>query len=125
MAELSSIAAIHNGENYASQTLSLGMIEIKLPEQANQVSFGVARSECPFVLFEKLDRRVHSAKFTKISRASSAEFFDKSIRHCYPASGEDLENTFSEATVFSARPSSLSTTRAFVPILAYAGRPNG
>jgi hypothetical protein len=42
MAELASVAAIYHSENYAPQTLSLRRLEVKLPEQADQVSFGVA-----------------------------------------------------------------------------------
>jgi hypothetical protein len=42
VAELTPVAAIHYSENYAPQTLSLNWLEVKLPEQANKVSFGVA-----------------------------------------------------------------------------------
>ncbi len=35
VAELAPVAAIHHSESYARQTLSLSMIEVKLPEQAN------------------------------------------------------------------------------------------
>jgi hypothetical protein len=68
VAELAPVAAIYHGKNYAPQTLSLIWHEIKLPEPGNQVGFGVPRSEFPFVLFEILDRFVHSATFAEIIR---------------------------------------------------------
>ena len=71
MAELAPVAAIYHGKNYAPQTLSLIGLEIKLPEPAYQVGFEVTRSEFPFVLFEILNRLVHSVTFAAI------------IRHCY------------------------------------------
>jgi len=68
VSELTPVAAIYHGKKYAPQTLSLIGLEIKLPEPGNQVGFGVARSEFPLVLFEILDRLVHSVTFAGIIR---------------------------------------------------------
>jgi|SRR5215831_18317403 len=75
VAELSPVAAIYHGKNYAPQTLSLIWHEIKLPEPGNQVGFGVARSEFPFVLFEILDRLINSATFVEMIRHWHHLFF--------------------------------------------------
>jgi hypothetical protein len=104
VAELAPVAAIDHGENYTPQTLSLGRLEVELPEQANQVSFGITRSECPFIFFEKLDHLLHPAEFAKISRVLSAEFLDELIQHCYQSSKEGIEEAFSGDAVFPLRP---------------------
>ena len=42
VAELTAVAAINHGKDYAPQTINLSRLEVKLPEQVNQASFGIS-----------------------------------------------------------------------------------